>query len=262
MSDRTVELIVTIGGAIVVVVVVRWLLNLAFRAFERRHAGTEPTAVARQRTTWLFVQRVILAVVVASAAWVVLSQFDVTRSVARALLASGAVVALFAGIAFSVPLSNLGSGMLVVFSQPLRLADRVTIGEHTGFVEDISLLYTTLATDDELRVSIPNIRLTEGPIVNRTIQDARRSVSASFLVPIGADLDRVLSVLRESTLAIDELHDEPAVLVGDILTSGTLRLVRVDVRAYAPLTAAVDVLESDVRRAGLAALEAHGFLGE
>ena len=42
------------------------------------------------------------------------------------------------------------------FTQPLRLGDRVTVGEQTGFVEEMTLIYTTLVTDDGRRVFIPN----------------------------------------------------------------------------------------------------------
>ena len=92
------------------------------------------------------------------------------------------MLALFAGLAFNTPLSNLGSGMLVAFTQPLRLGDRVTVGEQTGFVEEIDLIYTTLVTDDARRIFVPNSQLTSTTIVNRTIRDPRRTVTASLPV--------------------------------------------------------------------------------
>ena len=114
--------------------------------------------------------------------WSVLSIYPTTSEVARALLASSAVLAIFAGLALNTPLSNLGSGVLVAFTQPLRLGDRVTVGEQTGFVEEIELIYTTLVTDDERRIFIPNSQLTSTTIVNRTIRDPRRTVTASLPV--------------------------------------------------------------------------------
>jgi small conductance mechanosensitive channel len=256
MSSRTVELIVSIVGGLAAVVLVRWLLHRAYIEFERRQQDKDPTDVARRRTTWLFAQRVIVALVAAIAVWVVLSQFDVTRTIAQALLASTAVIALLAGLAFNVPLSNLGSGMLVAFAQPLRLGDRVTIGEHTGFVEKMSLLYTTLATDDARRVAIPNSQLTSSVIVNRTIRDPRRAVNVSLSVPIGADLERAIAVLSEATGRVGGLQGAPRVLVGDV---GDAR-VRLDVSAYGPLDADVAGLQSRVREEGLRALNAAGLI--
>ena len=119
-----------------------------------------------------------------------LSLYPQTDRIVNALLASSAVLALVVGLAFNVPLSNLGSGLLVAFAQPLRLGDRVTIADETGFVEEISLLYTTLVTDEARRVYIPNTQLTTSAIVNRTIRDPRRVVSAAFPVRLGAQSTR------------------------------------------------------------------------
>ena len=134
-------------------------------------SGAIPVAVARRRTTFHFARRVIVALVATIAVWSVLSLYDVTSEIAKALLASSAVLALFAGLAFSTPLSNLGSGLLVAFTQPLRLGDRITVDGETGFVEEMALIYTTLVTDDARRVFIPNTQLTTSKIVNRTIKD-------------------------------------------------------------------------------------------
>ena len=111
-------------------------------------------------------------------AWSVLSIFPQTEEIARALLASSAVLAVVAGLALSTPLGNLGAGVLVAFTQPVRIGDRVTIGDHTGFVEQINMIYTALVTDDERRVFVPNTQLTNTAIVNRTIRDPRRIVTA------------------------------------------------------------------------------------
>jgi small-conductance mechanosensitive channel len=257
MSERTIDFFVTLGVGIAAVVVVRWTLRRGFAHFERRRADDDPAGSARARTTWLFVERLVVALVAAIAAWNVLSVFDVTQSLGRALLASSALLALFAGLAFSTPLSNLGSGLLVALAQPLRLGDRVTVGEHTGFVEEMTLVYTTLITDDARRISIPNSQLTASTIVNRTIRDPRRSVVASFPLPLHAPLSAALSVLQDAVRSIPELTGEPRVLVGEIRETG----VQVEVTAFAPLDADVLVLTSRMREAGLGGLLDAGLLG-
>ena len=65
------------------------------------------------------------------------------------------MLAVIAGVALSTPLGNLGSGVLLAFTQPVRLGDRITVGEHTGVVEEISLSYTTLVTDEGRRIYVP-----------------------------------------------------------------------------------------------------------
>lgn len=256
MSDRMVEALVAAGIWLAVVLVVRWVLQHAYTVYEARVSRRSPEGAAQRRTTFLMLQRVLVALVATIGVWNVLSIFPQTEEIGRALLASSAVLAVFAGLAFNTPLSNLGSGMLVAFSQPLRLGDRVTIAEHTGYVEELTLLYTTLRTDEERRVFIPNSQLTATPIVNRTIMDPRRAVSAAFPVGLGVPLDRALDTLREAAAAVPGTIDEPRVLVTGIDGGAAW----VTVRAFTPLVADVAAIESDVRSAGLRALGAAGLL--
>jgi potassium efflux system protein len=88
--------------------------------------------------------------------------------VASAFLASGAVLALVAGVALSTPLGNLGSGVLLAFTQPARLGDRITVGEHTGVVSEITLSYTQLVADDGTHIYVPNQSMVSSALVNRS----------------------------------------------------------------------------------------------
>ena len=147
MSGRTVEAIITAVVGLVIVLGVRWGNGL-------RSTGQAPARLPRpggggaapHDAPLSPTRRVALVAVIAAGN--VLSLYPETDQIVNALLASSAVVAIFVGLAFNTPLSNLGSGMLVAFAQPLRLGDRVTVGEHTGFVEEMDLLYTTLVTDE------------------------------------------------------------------------------------------------------------------
>ena len=257
MSNRTIEALVTAGVGVVVVLVARWGIGKALGRYEARLNARNPEGVARRHTTVAFVRRVILAFVVVLAIWQVLSLYPQTDQVVNAMLASSAVIALFVGIAFNTPLSNLGSGILVAFAQPLRLGDRVTVADQTGFVEEMSLLYTTLVTDDARRVFIPNSQLTSSTIVNRTIRDPRRAVVATF--PVRADA-AIADARRASLDALARLPgllpDGARVAVGEI--SGGA--VWIEVTAYAPLDADVAQLSSDVRETVLGALAEHGLL--
>jgi small-conductance mechanosensitive channel len=251
MSDRTVQAIVTAGVGLLAVIAVRWGLGVAMARYERRLAPREPAEAARRRTTLLFLRRVIVALVAVIAVWNVLTLYPQTDKIVNTLLASSAVIAIFVGLAFNTPLSNLGSGLLVAFAQPLRLGDRVTVGEHTGFVEEMNLLYTTLVTDEARRVYIPNSQLTSAMIVNRTIRDPRRIVSAEFPIRLGASLQNA----RETALqAVDGLggvrRGATRVLVGDVKNGA----VWLTVTASAPLDADVAQLGSDLRATVLDAL--------
>ena len=171
-SSRAVQALVLAGIWILVVIAVRFALRLAFARYERRLAERDPGVAARRRTTFSFLLRIVIALVVLIGVWSVLSVFPVTQEVAGAFLASGAVIALVAGVSLSTPLGNLGSGVLLAFTQPVRLGDRITVGEHTGVVRAISLSYTTLVTDDGPYVYVPNLMMVSTMLVNRSVGTA------------------------------------------------------------------------------------------
>ena len=251
MEDRTVRALITAAIWIVVVVAVRWLLSRAFARYERRLAERDLAEAARRRTTFAFLRRLTMVITALIGTWSVLSIYPTTSEVASALLASSAVLAIFAGLALNTPLSNLGSGVLVAFTQPVRLGDRVTVGEHTGFVEAIELIYTTLVTDDERRIFIPNNQLTSSVVINRTIRDPRRTVTASLPVSLGASIERARAVMLEATQSVPGADTlDVRVTVGDVGE----KVVWLTATAYAPLDANVAAIGSDVRERALAAL--------
>lgn len=172
-SSRAVQAIVLAAVWIAVVVGLRFALRQAFSRYERRLAERDPAVAARRRTTFSFLLRVVIAVVVLIGIWSVLSVFPVTQEVASAFLASGAVLALVAGVSLSTPLGNLGSGVLLAFTQPARLGDRITVGEHTGVVAEITLSYTQLVTDEGTHVFVPNTTMVSTALVNRSVGASR-----------------------------------------------------------------------------------------
>lgn len=257
ISHRATQALITGAIGIVAVFAVRFSLDFAYNRYENRLKQRDPMAVARRRTTFNFSRRVIVAIVATVAIWGVLSLYDVTSEIGKALLASSAVLALFAGLAFSTPLSNLGSGLLVAFTQPLRLGDRVSVAGETGFVEEMNLIYTTLVTDDARRIFVPNTHLTTNAIVNRTIKDPRRLVSARYPVSIETPIDEARVVLHDAIAEMPGTHAGDArVRVGEIGD----RTVWLDAATYAPIDADVVELASELRERGLLALRDAGFL--
>jgi len=168
-SDRVLDAMVLAAIWLVVVVVVRFVLSIAFERYERRLAEHDVAVAARRRTTFSFLRKIVVALVVLIGLWSVLSAFTVTQEVANAFLASGALLALVAGVSLSTPLGNLGSGVLLAFTQPVRLGDRITVGEHTGVVATISLSYTALVTDEGPHVYVPNQMMVSTMLVNRSV---------------------------------------------------------------------------------------------
>jgi small-conductance mechanosensitive channel len=236
---------------LVVVIVVRYTLNFAFDRYERRLAERDPAVAARRRTTFSFLARVVVAFTVLIGVWSVLSIFPATQEVARAFLASSAVLAVIAGLALTTPLGNLGSGVLLAFTQPVRLGDRITIDEHTGIVDEISLSYTALTTDEGRRIFVPNTRMVSTTLVNRSVDDPRRLVTVQLPVRLGARLGDARRITLDAASQVPHGADlDFEVRIGELGD----RVAWLDVVAYAPFGADVSLIGSEIREQALTAL--------
>ena len=167
-SSRAVQALVLAGVWLFVVVAVRFALYFAFCSLRAPPGGARPVGRGAPANDVQLPPADRDGAVVLIGVWSVLSVFPTTQEVASAFLASGAVLAIIAGVALSTPLGNLGSGVLLAFTQPVRLGDRVTVGDHTGVVERISLSYTALVTDEGPHVFVPNQMMVSTTLVNRT----------------------------------------------------------------------------------------------
>jgi small-conductance mechanosensitive channel len=169
VSNRFLEALIIAVVWTVAIVVLRAALWWAFGRYERRLAERDEADAARRRTTFSILVRLAVALAILVGSWSVLRVFPATTEVANAFLASSAVLAVIAGVALSNPLGNLGSGVLLAFTQPVRLGDRITVGDHTGNVKEITLSYTTLVTEEGDHVFVPNQTMVSTTLVNRSV---------------------------------------------------------------------------------------------
>lgn len=251
-----VEALVVAALWVGVIVAVRALLWRIFARYERRLAERDPAVAARRRTTFSMLLRVVIALVSLVGVWTVLSKFEAMEQVARAFLASSAVLAIVAGLALTTPLGNVGSGLMLVFSQPVRFGDRITVGEHTGVVDDITLSYTALETDEGRRVFIPNRDMVASVLVNNSVDDPRRRVTVQLPVRLESDLGEARRIAGEAVTSV-----EREILAYDVRV-GTLteKTAWLDLVVYAPHGTDVGAVASEIRERGVGALGEAGLL--
>ena len=177
------------GAVLLVTAVVARLLD---RAIVRRHL--DPA----QRTRYRVLRRSVTTLVGAIGLLSALLVIPQVRAVAGGLLASSAVLGLVIGLASQRTIGNFVAGLLIAFTQPLRLGDRVEVAGVAGEVEEIGLTYTFIRTDDETRLVIPNEKLASDAIRNATIRSAETLAQASVQVPLTADLGHVVGVVAQA----------------------------------------------------------------
>src|SRR6266700_5159688 len=139
---------------LVVVGVVLLITIAVARLIDRRIARRQlaPEAITRYRALRRSITTTIMFVGLLSALLVI----PQVRAVAGGLLASSAVVGIVVGFASQRTLGNFVAGILIAFTQPVRLGDEVEIEGTRGVVEEIGLTYTWVRTGDNDRLVIPN----------------------------------------------------------------------------------------------------------
>ena len=235
MSPWT-RLAVVVGVMVVTIVVAR----LIDRRIARR--DLPPEAITRYRILRRSITTTIIFVGLLSALLVI----PQVRAVAGGLLASSAVIGIVVGFASQRTLGNFVAGLLIAFTQPLRLGDSVTVDNTEGVVEEIGLIYTLVRIENGDRLVIPNETLVSDTIRNSTIRSREKVAEISLQVPLGRDLGAVVDRLR--TLA-----DDADAFVQDL--SGDATVV---VRAPAPDEAAAEKLERELRLRAYDLLRAEG----
>jgi len=181
---------ILIAGIVVVVTLVvaklldRWLVH---------RLNLSPNAMTR----YSVIRRTVVAAVVIVGVFSALLVIPDVQAVAGSILASSAVIALIIGFAAQSTLSNAIAGILIAFTQPLRLGDQVEIGTAMGTVEEIGLIYTLLRTPDGSRYYVPNTRMASDTIRNATLHSFEHRAQITIGVPVGSDIERVRDILLE-----------------------------------------------------------------
>ncbi len=211
------------------------------------------------RTRYVMIRRLVQAVILIIGVAMALFQLPFFQTLSGAILASAAIISGVIGIAARAPLANLVSGVMIAFSQPVRLGDYISVDDVYGTVEEIRFTYTYIRTPDNRRVVIPNEAFASQVVNNFSMGSPGSMVAVDFVVPIASDVDAV----RSSVLAIaDELAAAPdgksnSVTVEDLGAADvTLRL-----HAWARDPHARRDVASDLRAAILRRLRDDGVLG-
>jgi len=200
---------------LIVVGVVLLVTTVVARLIDRRIARRDlpPEAITRYRVARRSVTTTIMFVGLLSALLVI----PQVRAVAGGLLASSAVIGIVVGFASQRTLGNFVAGLLIAFTQPLRLGDDVVVENIEGTVEEIGLIYTFVRTENGDRLVIPNEKLASDTIRNSTIRSREKVAEISLQVPLGQDLgavmDRLRAVAGDGEVFVSDLSDNATVVL-------------------------------------------------
>lgn len=194
-----------VGGIAILIagwLAARWLAALAARATRR--------AAPEDETIGPIVRRVVRILVMAVTVLAVLDNFGVeTTSIIAVLGAAGLAV----GLALQGTLSNVASGLMLLFLRPFKVKDTVEVAGVTGTVVEIGLFTTRLKTAQGTFVYLPNAKVLSDKIHNLTEGGTRR-LDLTFGIAYGDDIGAASALVQEVLAAHELVLAEPAPVVG------------------------------------------------
>lgn len=192
-------------GAIVLLVIGWTIASWARRSV--RHALED---VPRMDDTLKpFLAKLVWYVVMVFVLVAVLSQFGVqTTSLIAVLGAAGLAI----GFALQGTLSNVASGVMLLFLRPFNTGDYIDAGGIAGTVVEISLFSTEIKTSQGLCLIVPNKIIWESPITNFSRNPTRR-FDITVGIGYGDDVDGAMDLLMGLLTGDGRILDDPEPLV-------------------------------------------------
>ena len=120
--------------------------------------------------------------------------------------------ALSVGIGFGLQYiaADIASGFILLFERPVRVGDRITIGEDEGDVQSIKLRTTLIYTNDRIAIIVPNSRLVSQRVINWSYGDPRARIPIPIGVAVSSDVNLVTETLLLAAKDVELVLTDPA----------------------------------------------------
>jgi small-conductance mechanosensitive channel len=203
---------ITLAVAIVIAIGVDRLL--IGRAVQRA-MGLETGELSREtRTRLRLVRRLLFVAIILIGVALALSQFASIKRFATGVLASTAVLGIIIGFAGRQVIANLVAGVVMAITQPIRIGDRISIGDEVnGRVIDITLTFTRVDGGDGNLIVVPNEKVTTDVVINHSAGNTHAPVTVDVWLSPDADLDSARKALEKgevTSVALIEVTPEGA----------------------------------------------------
>ncbi|HPR51223.1 MAG TPA: mechanosensitive ion channel [Deltaproteobacteria bacterium] len=122
---------------------------------------------------------------------------------------------LSVGIGFGLQniTSNFISGLILLLERPIKVGDRVRVGDIEGDVLEINIRSTTVRSLENVSIIVPNSEFITSQVVNLSHGDLKIRLDIDVGVSYDSDLDTVLRSLSEVARENPEVLDNPEPLV-------------------------------------------------
>ncbi len=114
------------------------------------------------------------------------------------------------GLSLQGALSNIAGGIMLLIFRPFSVGEYIQANGVEGSVRAISIMYTTLLTNDNKKIMIPNGELMNKSITNCSSEELRR-VDLQFSTGKGEDIVKIQNIILDTMKSNAKvLTDSPA----------------------------------------------------
>jgi len=119
--------------------------------------------------------------------------------------------ALGVGIGFGLQniTNNFVSGIVILFERPIKVGDRIEVGTTHGRVMNISPRATTILTNDNIAIIVPNSDFITKQVINWSYNDDKVRFKIPVQVAYGSDLRQVEKLLLEVADECEHVLKDP-----------------------------------------------------
>ncbi len=123
--------------------------------------------------------------------------------------------ALGVGIGFGLQeiVANFISGLIILFERPIRVGDRVTVGDVDGIVSRIRIRATTILTWDRQELLVPNKEFITGTLLNWSLSDQVSRLLIEVGVAYGSDVAQAMSIIAKAAEDHPKVLEDPSPFV-------------------------------------------------
>lgn len=123
--------------------------------------------------------------------------------------------ALSVGIGFGLQYlaADIASGFILLFERPIRVGDRITIGEDEGDVQSINLRTTVVTTNDRIAIIVPNSKMVTQSVINWSYGDPRARIAIPVGVADDSNIQLVTDTLLNAAKGVENVLTDPPPIV-------------------------------------------------
>jgi potassium-dependent mechanosensitive channel len=134
----------------------------------------------------------------------------------------GTAIALGVGLGSQNIVNNFISGIIIIFEKPIKVGDIIETKNVIGRVTNIGARCTSLRTEKNINILIPNSHILQDVIINWTLKDSILKDKISLVVENNATLEKI----DETILAVLDNHPNviktpvPQILLKELYKTG------------------------------------------